>query len=582
MKRIYIFKLLFVLLLPLVFTNIALSKEITLKWLQSKPRSIERDFYIWRYLNNSLTSKEANIVLGLSKRVNSKIFKRYLQASKKAKNLDVEEIVRCYYMKAQELATQGGDCFYIGITISKASQLSAKSMHEYMSIMRAKNYEYEYEVLRVLSSKDAFFTLKLKGSDAFLEIFRKVKQKFRHTYFNKPISSYHLEELKQSEGFSSFVNLIVTDFAMSEVSKSLLKIKTTHLNYDSAFLIAINAIRYDSLKLALQSLDVAYSKTNSSYKRDKVNFWRYMLTTQDKYLLSLVNSKHTNIYSIWAREKNKTQKTNIKYFTNLANATGVNSNFDIKDPFMWRSVRIKSKQIAQTTLKAYQNIFTHKRDQGYNAYLLNAYNGYKNSYFITPFSEILNQLPNKRRALINAIAKQESAFIASSLSSSYAMGIMQIMPFLSKHLAKELKEDYNIDDMFNDRTNLRYANKHLDFLTYRLKHILFLAYAYNGGIGYTKRLLQKKYLFKKAYKNYEPFLSMELVNYPETREYGKAVMANYLIYLNRFNSLENELIIKTNKAIKAKYPNVSSDKIGKLHKKITLKELLDTIYNPYL
>ena len=78
------------------------------------------------------------------------------------------------------------------------------------------------------------------------------------------------------------------------------------------------------------------------------------------------------------------------------------------------------------------------------------------------------------------------------------------------------------------KKNLKFANHHLDFLEYRLKNPLFIAYAYNGGIGFTKRFLKgNKFIANKAY---EPFMSMELMANDQSREYGKRVLTNYIIY----------------------------------------------------
>jgi soluble lytic murein transglycosylase len=56
---------------------------------------------------------------------------------------------------------------------------------------------------------------------------------------------------------------------------------------------------------------------------------------------------------------------------------------------------------------------------------------------------------------------------------------------------------------------------------------LFVSYAYNGGIGFTKRKVLNYFKFKGEY---EPFFSMEMVPYSESREYGKKVLTNYVIY----------------------------------------------------
>jgi len=191
----------------------------------------------------------------------------------------------------------------------------------------------------------------------------------------------------------------------------------------------------------------------------------------------------------------------------------------------------------ENKLTKYESIFTTKETLGHLAFVKERYTRYRKSYFVTPYEEYLNGVNNKRKALIYAIGRQESRFIPTSISPAFAMGTMQIMPFLSKAIAKELKEPYDIDKQLTAKTNLRYANYHLNYLERNLKHPLFIAYAYNGGIGFTKRLL-KTNLFKKG--KYEPFLSMELLPYDETKKYGKKVLTNYLIYNNYFNK-ENKL-----------------------------------------
>jgi soluble lytic murein transglycosylase len=109
--------------------------------------------------------------------------------------------------------------------------------------------------------------------------------------------------------------------------------------------------------------------------------------------------------------------------------------------------------------------------------------------------------------------------------------MMQIMPFLIRHLAKQRGEELDLNDMFNPYTAISYANQHLDYLTKYLYHPLFIAYAYNGGIGFTRRTIRSKHLFKTGM--YEPYLSMELIDYEEAKEYGKKVLVNYIIYLNQ-------------------------------------------------
>ena len=168
--------------------------------------------------------------------------------------------------------------------------------------------------------------------------------------------------------------------------------------------------------------------------------------------------------------------------------------------------------------------------EGVYSYLQEKASNYKVPYYPMPYREAMWGYSKERMAMLYALGRQESRFIPASVSPSYALGMMQIMPFLIKHLAKERKETLDLNEMFNPYVAISYANQHMDYLNSWLYHPLFVAYAYNGGIGFTKRTIKSSHLFKEG--EYEPYLSMELVDYEESKEYGKKVLANYVIYLN--------------------------------------------------
>ena len=79
---------------------------------------------------------------------------------------------------------------------------------------------------------------------------------------------------------------------------------------------------------------------------------------------------------------------------------------------------------------------------------------------------------------------------------------MQLMPFNVTAIAKELGESDKVSylDMFNPAINVPYAEYFTRPLVREFKHPLFVSYAYNGGPGFTRRLLEKNYLFKKKSK----------------------------------------------------------------------------------
>ena len=118
------------------------------------------------------------------------------------------------------------------------------------------------------------------------------------------------------------------------------------------------------------------------------------------------------------------------------------------------------------------------------------------------------------RALILALARQESRFVPAALSRSFAIGAMQMMPFLIRAMAEDKGEkDVDLTEFFYPERIVPYAKDHLKWLRRRLDNPLFIAYAYNGGIGFTNREVVGKLFVTKG--KYEPFLSMELVPYAE-------------------------------------------------------------------
>ena len=123
------------------------------------------------------------------------------------------------------------------------------------------------------------------------------------------------------------------------------------------------------------------------------------------------------------------------------------------------------------------------------------------------------------------------------------------MPFLVRAMDKEAKQPTgSLQKMFEPATNIDYASRHLDYLQKHLYHPLLIAYAYNGGIGFTKRMLQAG-AFSDA--PYEPFMSMEMMVNSETREYGKKVLANYVVYKRIFGQSTSILRLFEN----LKYPS---------------------------
>ena len=299
-------------------------------------------------------------------------------------------------------------------------------------------------------------------------------------------------------------------------------------NGNKSFNYAIKMVQHNQLGKAAQHFNAAYNQYIDRWEKDKCLFWLYKVTNKKSYLQKLKRSYHINMYTLLAADI-----TNSKYpRTIITPSIKKNSvyNIDETNPIHWAKVKEKMN-LPSTDLEDLADICESKATIGMHTYLKARACNYRKSYFPMPYRSTMQKFSKERQALIYAIARQESRFVPASVSRSFALGMMQFMPFLIDHVAKEKGEHIDYDAIFNPKKAIEYADFHLDYLNKYLYHPLFVAYAYNGGIGFTRRLIRKKNYFRRG--SFEPYLSMEKMTNIEAREYGKRVLTNYVVYLNK-------------------------------------------------
>lgn len=516
---------------------------ITESWLNSKPRSYAKDFYIWQFLQQNITSNQAAKILRKVKNVNNKILFSY---AKKLQDTQVLNIIKCMKYNTKTLVNQNSSCIDIGLSIYDMTKLNKKELNKVYNLLK-KDYPQKASQVNIIRSNKPFELLISSDKNLFFDIFNNCGSIYREKYLNYEIYLNKINKLIEDKRFQQTIKLIVTNSKLINLHKSLINIDDNKLPHISSFFLALNSIKYNNKKSISKYLNNAYKKSYYQFDKDKTIFWKYLIYKDINDLRKLSKSWDINIYSIYAKEKLDVNITNVVYNIQPSKKiTKLNNNrekYISSDPFFWLSILKKSKNIHKQNIMNYEKKLYYINTLPHLSLLYERYYKYKKSYFIMPFIEYMKQYDKNRQSLIYAIGRQESRFIQSSISTSYAMGVMQIMPFLSKAIAKELDLKYDIMDQLKAKHNLKYANHHLNYLERKFKNPLLIAYAYNGGIGFTMRLLKKGFFNKNgSYKRFEPFLSMELLPYDETRKYGKKVLANYYIYSNYIN---NKLKIKT-------------------------------------
>ncbi len=486
------------------------------------PRSIAKDYYIYRYLNEkNISSTQAEKLFIQSKRINRKLFYSF---AKRMNNTEFKKASKCMKLKTAQLLKEDDECIAIGLSIYDMFSLNKNTLKK-LEINLA-NYKDIDEILKIASSSDIFNSA-LKNKKKFIKIFNHVGSKNRKKIFNKLISKKEINQLSTIYGFNKSIEIILTQRELKNLQKSILNINiNSDLTSKSFFFLGLNALEFDKKELALKYFSKAYKKAYYRFDKDKISFWEYLASKDERFLKNLKSSFDINIYTIFANEKYSTK------FNNIVSPQIKNKkiNYDIENPFLWGKLLHKIKDKNSSTLERISKKFQYSNTIGQYTFIKERAEKYKIHYFPMPFYDLLENYKQKRISLILAIARQESRFIPASISTSYALGMMQFMPFLARATAKQKKlKNFDLDNMFNPKVAYNFANSHLNYLSRYLHNPLFIAYAYNGGIGYVKRLLKSGKFFQK--RKYEPYLSMELISYPESRKYGKKVLANYIIYM---------------------------------------------------
>jgi len=405
-------------------------------------------------------------------------------------------------MKVKSLLLQTLFAFFLGVLPLHAKTFTYQQVHE-----MPRSIEKDYYIWRFLSQ----ITTTAPEAKSIITEASALNEKLRTAYRNRtgqnppPIKPYYLGGYTTKEAVNNWKRT-------AQAHK--------HFNQGLALL------KQNKPAQATDYFQRARQEYSKRYDIDKTLFWLYLSTKDTEYIKLLRESCNPNIYTLMAADT-----INGKYPKTITESLWKSRTpgFNIKDPIGW--AKVKKKMFSGVDLNDLADEHKSQECIGIYTYLKAKACNYTESYFPMPYRDAMKNMSPQRQALIYAIARQESRFVPASVSRSFALGMMQFMPFLVEHVAKEKGERIDLDEMFNPYKAIEYADHHLDYLTKFLYHPLFIAYAYNGGIGFTRRHITNPRNFRRG--PYEPYMSMEDMENEEAREYGKKVLSNYVIYLNK-------------------------------------------------
>ena len=534
----------FVLLL-LAFCIGFAKTDITLEFLESKPKGLARDFYIWQFLSNEQTSLQD--ALKAYELIHRKTSKLDSLMSAKGKVSELPRRLYCQRLSFESLKKQDKECIKSGLNLANVPTMPQKNKDFLLkTFQNDPAYKKRIEIL----SKPNILTGMLNSDAAtFAALYNALRDNQRLQIINQNIKPQALKKLadENNKSFNNMLQKIIVthDNSYAKFKQSLIGAKITGADSYTLFLLGINEILHQKPKAALEYFRLSSKNAPTPMQKNRALFWEYSLSHDNKVLENLASSTNVDLYTIYANQKLGV-KPSYQVVTDLGKLSPKKPDFDIKDPFQWQLLKDNLSQVKNDKdLEELSKHFAYEDTSAHLAYVLNQLNKFKIHYFITPFSDKLKWKSDHEKAFTYAIAKQESTLLPALVSTSYALGMMQIMPFNVEPFAKSLKRDnITLEDMFNPITALEFGTFYLNDLGREFKHPLFVSYAYNGGPGFLRRTLKTKKFFLKN-RNYEPWLSMELIPYKESRDYGFRVLANYIVYQESFgNTINLEAYLK--------------------------------------
>jgi len=236
------------------------SYALSLEELKSMPKSIERDFYIWKYLKDpNTTSYSANEASKLIFHINSKLDKAYYRKT-------FSHLRKRVYKPKPE-------------TLAKYAKLISK-------MQKSGNF---YEAWLKLDTKNKLMVFIHGGTQ-------------NRALLNKDIGSKLFLELSNYKEINRFLFRVGKErlTKLKNVALNTAPLSDTKINYNNLLKLGFDNLKRDKEQLASRFFYRAIYKAKSRFYADKAIFWYYMATRDLKYLNKLANSHDFNIYKLIA------------------------------------------------------------------------------------------------------------------------------------------------------------------------------------------------------------------------------------------------------------------------------------------
>ncbi|PPR42609.1 MAG: Soluble lytic murein transglycosylase [Alphaproteobacteria bacterium MarineAlpha8_Bin1] len=315
----------------------------------------------------------------------------------------------------------------------------------------------------------------------------------------------------------------------------------------------VSLVHLKNSKNSQTHFENVFNNSTNQNVRSKAAFWifkSYELENKDrveakKWLLESAKNKFT-----FYGQNASIKLNNFKFSQKKLNYKKPLKGNDLIEVI--RIIQNSNQNIDKTTPFFLELLNLCESDEEKN-YVLNLANSLEEKSIVTKLSRkiekpsikfsyplIENYIPNKYKnssstmALIHAITHQESNFKVNAYSSAGARGLMQLMPFTAKKVARDLKIKYYKKALTrNPQYNIILGTTYINEMLRKFDNALPLALAaYNAGPSRVKIWLKR---YGDPRKSQITFIDwIESIPISETRFYVKKVLSNLRIYQKKY------------------------------------------------
>ena len=272
--------------------------KVTLDWLEKKPQSSAKDFFIIQYLEQEgISFENAKTAYEMGNGRNATLKKLFNKKFQTTAPLDL----KCYRASIEQLKQEDSKCIALGLSLSEATKISKKDLKFFIS--KLDPYPTLKNDLEVIASNDPFNALINSDTNRFSRIFFDTGSDYRVSTLNKIMNPEFINKISKEKDFERFLRYVVHDDKLKNLQKSLISLKDDKsLAPHLLFSLGINAVNNNDISSAYNFFYNAYNRSYLKVDKDKTLFWMYLVTQNNSFLVELSKSWDSSIYTLYAKE----------------------------------------------------------------------------------------------------------------------------------------------------------------------------------------------------------------------------------------------------------------------------------------